>query len=103
MPPTPRPCMGSAMHIGRDAGRKPALCPLSRTPGPERFDDGEHLAVDPAVGGDEMALLGREWRSVHAGDPSARLLDDERAGGDVPRLQVLLPEPFESAGRFEGF
>ena len=33
------------------------------------------------------------------GDAAARLLDDQRAGGDVPRLEVLFPERVEAAGR----
>src|SRR6185437_10505095 len=37
-------------------------------------------------------------RPVHASDSAASFLDDERAGSDIPRLQMLLPERFEAAG-----
>ena len=45
-----------------------------------------------------MRGRGIERRAVHAGDAAARFLDDQRAGRDVPRLQVLLPEAVEAAG-----
>ena len=39
-----------------------------------------------------------ERRPVHPGHAPAGLLDDQRAGRHVPRLQVLLPERFEASG-----
>ena len=53
--------------------------------------------VDAAVRGDEVRRGRVERRAVHAGDAAAGLLDDQRAGGDVPRLEVLLPEAVEPA------
>ncbi len=49
-----------------------------------------------AVRRDEVCGRRVEGRPVHAGHAPARLLDDERARGDVPRLQVLLPEALRS-------
>src|SRR5882672_3049568 len=51
------------------------------------------------VGRDEVGGPRIEGIAVHACNASARFLDDQRAGRDVPWLQVLLPERLEPARR----
>ena len=57
----------------------------------------------PSCSGPLVATMCPSNRSsgpaVHVGDHPAGLLDDQRAGGDVPRVQMLFPEPVEAAGR----
>ena len=55
-------------------------------------------SMDSAVGGDAGApRRDRMATPSMPGDASAGLAHDQRAGGDVPRLQVLLPEAVEPA------
>ena len=94
----------------RDVSREPwrpdrnclvwwSVRPLSSAIGVEHADDIEHLVVQGAVGGDQVASHGVERCSVHAGNTAAGLGGDERSCRHVPRLQVVFPESFESAGR----
>ena len=46
-----------------------------------------------------LAAARRERLAVQVGDPAAGFGHDQRAAGDVPRLEVALPEPVHAAGR----
>src|SRR5690349_13771867 len=55
--------------------------------------------MDPSVGRQELGPSRREWSATEVGDCSAGLFEDDRAGRDVPRLEVLLPEAVHATGR----
>ena len=55
--------------------------------------------MDPAVGGNDMRLIRRIRTAREVRDPSSRLLNDQEPRRAVPRIQLMLIEPVESAGR----
>src|SRR5882724_3328771 len=63
--------------------------------GPE--SDGDRV-VQPPVGGEDLAGVAAEGLAAIAGDAPARLDDEERAGGHVPRLDLELPIAVHPAG-----
>jgi hypothetical protein len=54
--------------------------------------------MDTAVRGDDCGLVEVEGLSGAAGHPTAGLADQQRAGGDVPRMRLPLPVGVEAAG-----
>src|SRR5215217_5205411 len=92
-----------AAENGPEIAMKLADCPLPRAGRPleatvlEVADHGQHGIVQEGVAGQDAAGARREWRSGHVGHATAGLLDDERAAGNVPGLEVALPEPVHAA------
>src|SRR5262245_25863546 len=62
-------------------------------------DELQHRVVYPSVGGEDVAAARRERRSVKRCHAAASLGNDQRTAGDVPRLQIALPEAVHSPGR----
>src|SRR4051812_32486279 len=54
--------------------------------------------MELVVGGQHLALRQRRVGAAEIGDVAARLPNEEDAGGEVPELQVLLPEAVVAAG-----
>src|SRR5262249_54510078 len=61
-------------------------------------EGGGELGVDAAVGGQDLAGVAGKGLAAIAGDAPARFGDQERAGGDVPRLDLELPIAVHPAG-----
>src|ERR1051325_3176581 len=57
----------------------------------------DHLVVDQAVGGERLLAVDGEFAAGKIRDDAAGLGDDERAGGDVPRLELQFPEAVEAS------
>ena len=55
--------------------------------------------MEVAVGGQHVAAAGGEWLARKPSDAATRLSHDQRTGGDVPRLQIALPEAVHPARR----
>ena len=73
----------------------PSRPPRSECP---RCERGEQPAVNVAVGSQDRRLAHVEGPSGSVRHAAARLLDEEGAGGDVPRLGALLPVAVQPAG-----
>ena len=58
--------------------------------------------VELVVGGEDLAVGEPGVAAAEIGDEAARLADQHDAGGDVPELEVLLPEAVEAARRDPG-
>ena len=54
--------------------------------------------VELVVGGEDLAVGEAGIAAAEIGDEAARLAHQHDAGGDVPELEVLLPEAVEAAG-----
>ena len=63
----------------------------------EPLNNLDHGVVDVTVGGDDVASARTERTARQIGHAAAGLLDDQRAGRDVPGMKRLLPEPVEPA------
>src|SRR5262245_56162979 len=57
----------------------------------------DHLLVDSPVGRNHFHAARVERATGEIADAATGLLDDERARGDVPRVEADLPEPIEPA------
>ena len=55
--------------------------------------------VQQAVAGEDVPAARAEGRAVHVRHAAAGFGHDQRAAGDVPRLEVAFPEPVHPAGR----
>src|ERR687891_2192951 len=58
--------------------------------------------VDAGRGAEDVADGQIQRLAVDARDPTTRLLDDQRTGGDVPRLEAELEEAVEAPARDVG-
>src|SRR3954470_24766078 len=54
------------------------------------------------VGGEHLARRQAGFAAAKIGDEAARLAHQDDAGGDVPELEILLPETIEPASRQPG-
>src|SRR4029078_7154059 len=59
----------------------------------------EQLSLDRLVPAHHAALRQHAILAVGVADIAARLAQDDDAGGEIPRLEVALPEAVEPAGR----
>jgi hypothetical protein len=67
--------------------------------GSERADDVEHGTVDSPVRGENFGAPRAEGGAGPVAHSSASFLDNERAGGDIPRFEVGLPKSVHSSRR----
>src|SRR5262249_48922593 len=52
----------------------------------------DHLVVDPAVGGDDLFSVDREWVAREIRDAAAGLFENHKAGGGIPGMEVHFPK-----------
>ena len=65
----------------------------------ELLNHAKHRLMDLAVRREHIAAARKERRAVQPGDPAAGFLDDQRAAGDVPGLEIAFPEAVHAPGR----
>src|SRR3546814_1426704 len=58
--------------------------------------------MDGGAAGNELAALDRALAAAEIADETARLAHQQHTGGDVPDIQVGLPETIEAARRNPG-
>src|SRR5512138_1503953 len=81
-------------------GRRSDLSAGAFPPGPRRpVQDLEDLVVDDAVARNDHAVTDTEASARCIGDAASGLGNDERAGGDIPWLELQLPISVQPTGR----
>src|SRR5688500_14540288 len=110
MPPQPAEIRPESLSIGGGCRSPVAARPLLSTartgralPGTqacarEVANDGCHGLVDQAVRCQDISAAGRKRLARRVRDAAPGFSDDERAAGDVPRLEVAFPESVDAAG-----
>src|SRR5689334_3540654 len=53
--------------------------------------------MNQTIAGNHCGFVNAEWATLIICDAAARFFDDERAGGDVPRLKSFFPKPIKAA------
>ena len=64
-----------------------------------RGDDVEQIEVQPAIGGEDLPVVGVKGPAAHVGDHASSFGHDHCPGRDVPRRDTPFPVSFEPASR----